>query len=63
MENIFTGQAYSYTSGFNVTDEIKAGLPATLSLAIGAGLIWLFDGDRVRHARRDQGRHATPIAC
>jgi peptide/nickel transport system permease protein len=42
MGNIFTGQAFSYTQGFNVVDEIKAGLPATASLAIGAGLIWLF---------------------
>ena len=41
MKNIFTGQAYSYTQGFNVLDEIKAGLPATLSLALGAGIIWL----------------------
>ena len=41
MKNIVTGQAYSYTQGFNVWDEIKLGLPATLSLAIGAGLIWL----------------------
>ncbi len=41
MGNIFTGQAYSYTQGFNVLDEIKQGLPATLSLAIGAGIIWL----------------------
>ena len=41
MKNIFTGQAYTYTQGFNVLAEIKAGLPATLSLAIGAGLIWL----------------------
>jgi peptide/nickel transport system permease protein len=42
MKNIITGQAYSYQSGFNVVDEIKQGFPATLSLAIGAGLIWLF---------------------
>jgi peptide/nickel transport system permease protein len=41
MENIFTGQAYSYTQGFNVLDEVKAGLPATFSLAIGAGIIWM----------------------
>jgi peptide/nickel transport system permease protein len=41
MGNIFSGQAYSYSSGFNVLDEIKAGLPATLSLALGAGFIWL----------------------
>jgi peptide/nickel transport system permease protein len=42
MKNIFTGQAYSYYQGFNVVDEVKAGLPATLSLALGAGIIWLF---------------------
>ncbi|HEY2316737.1 MAG TPA: ABC transporter permease [Solirubrobacteraceae bacterium] len=41
MKNIFTGQAYSYTQGFSVTDEIKAGLPATVSLALGAGVLWL----------------------
>ena len=41
MKNIFTGQAYSYTQGFNVLDEIKQGLPATLSLALGAGILWL----------------------
>ena len=56
MKNIFTGKAYSYTQGFNVLDEIKAGLPATLSLAIGAGIIWLLVVDPVRHDRRDQGR-------
>ncbi len=42
MKNIFTGQAYSYQSGFNVLSEIKAGMGATLSLALGAGFIWLF---------------------
>jgi peptide/nickel transport system permease protein len=42
MGQIFTGQAISYTQGFNVLDEIKQGLPATLSLAFGAGFIWLF---------------------
>lgn len=42
MKNILTGKAYSYTQGFNVVDEIKAGLPATISLALGAGILWLF---------------------
>jgi peptide/nickel transport system permease protein len=42
MKNILTGQAYSYQSGFNVDSEIKAGLGATLSLALGAGFFWLF---------------------
>jgi peptide/nickel transport system permease protein len=41
MKNIFTGQAYSYTEGFNVTTEILHALPVTLSLAIGAGILWL----------------------
>jgi peptide/nickel transport system permease protein len=41
MENFITGSAYSYQSGFNVVSEIEQGLPTTLSLAIGAGLIWL----------------------
>jgi peptide/nickel transport system permease protein len=34
----------SYTDQTNVVDNIKRGLPATFSLAIGAGLIWLFFG-------------------
>jgi peptide/nickel transport system permease protein len=41
MANIFDGTAYSYQSGFNVLSEIEAGLPVTLSLALGAGIIWL----------------------
>ncbi len=41
MKDIFSGTAYSYTQGFNVLDEIRAGLPTTLSLALGAGVIWL----------------------
>jgi len=41
MKNIFTGQAYSYQSGFNVLHEIELGMGATLSLALGAGIIWL----------------------
>jgi peptide/nickel transport system permease protein len=41
MKDIFTGNVYSYTQGLNVVDEIRRGLPATLSLALGAGVIWL----------------------
>jgi peptide/nickel transport system permease protein len=40
MEHIFDGTSYSYQSGFNVLSEIEAGLPTTLSLALGAGVIW-----------------------
>jgi peptide/nickel transport system permease protein len=41
MGNIFDGSAYSYSQGFNVLSEIKRGLPATVSLALGAGIFWL----------------------
>ena len=41
MKNIFTGQAYSYQQSFNVLSEVKHDYPATLSLAFGAGIIWL----------------------
>jgi peptide/nickel transport system permease protein len=41
MKNIFTGQAYSYTQGINVLQEVGRDFPATLSLAFGAGIIWL----------------------
>jgi peptide/nickel transport system permease protein len=41
MKDIFTGSAYSYTQGLNVTDEIRRGLPTTISLALGAGIFWL----------------------
>lgn len=41
MGNILDGSAYSYSQGFNVATEIKNGLPATLSLALGAGIFWL----------------------
>jgi len=44
MEKIFDGTVTSYTQGFNVDQEIRRALPATLSLAIGAGIIWLFFG-------------------
>ncbi len=42
MGNIFDGQAYSYQQGFNVLQQIARGFPATLSLALGAGVFWLF---------------------
>jgi peptide/nickel transport system permease protein len=44
MKNVFTGNVISYAQQVNVEDQIKQGLPATLSLAIGAGLIWLVLG-------------------
>lgn len=44
MGKIFSGEVVSYTQQLNVLDEIKRSLPATLSLSIGAGIIWLFFG-------------------
>jgi peptide/nickel transport system permease protein len=41
MDKIFTGKVISYTQQVNVLQEIGRDLPATLSLAIGAGVIWL----------------------
>jgi peptide/nickel transport system permease protein len=41
MANIFDGSAFSYQQGFNVLSQIAKGLPATLSLAFGGGIIWL----------------------
>ncbi|MGH2920325.1 MAG: ABC transporter permease [Solirubrobacteraceae bacterium] len=42
MEKVFTGDLISYTNQINVLDEIKQGLPRTFSLAIGAGIMWMF---------------------
>ncbi len=41
MQSLFTGSLQSYSSQLNVLTEIKRGIPATLSLTIGAGIIWL----------------------
>src|SRR2546421_6989240 len=41
MNSLFTGSLKSYSSQLNVVQQIKSGIPATLSLCIGAGIIWL----------------------
>jgi peptide/nickel transport system permease protein len=41
MGQIFSGTVVSYSQGVNVLDSIRQGLPATMSLAIGAAVIWL----------------------
>ena len=41
MKELFTGDLVSYSSQLNVVDQIKSGIPATFSLCIGAGIIWL----------------------
>ena len=44
MKSLFTGSLKSYSSQLNVVEQIKSGIPATFSLCIGAGIIWLFFG-------------------
>jgi len=41
MANIFDGSAFSYQQGFNVLKQLGGDAQATLSLAIGAGILWL----------------------
>ena len=42
MKKVFTGDLQSYYTQLPVGEEIKKGLPRTLSLAIGAALLWMF---------------------
>jgi peptide/nickel transport system permease protein len=44
MGKILDGSVVSYSQDLNVIQQIRQGLPATLSLAIGAGIIWLVLG-------------------
>jgi peptide/nickel transport system permease protein len=44
MKNVFTGNVVSFTQQVDVEQEIWQDLPPTLSLAIGAGVIWLVLG-------------------
>jgi peptide/nickel transport system permease protein len=41
MKQIFTGELVSYSSQQNVDEQIRKGIPATLSLCIGAAVIWM----------------------
>ncbi len=42
MKKVVTGDLISYTTQLPVDDEIIKGLPRTLSLAVGAALLWMF---------------------
>jgi peptide/nickel transport system permease protein len=44
MKLIFTGELVSYERQLDVDEEIWKGLPATLSVCLGAAAIWLFFG-------------------
>jgi peptide/nickel transport system permease protein len=41
MKKVFTGNLESYFTQLNVGEEIVKGIPRTLSLAIGAAVIWM----------------------
>jgi peptide/nickel transport system permease protein len=41
MKQIFTGELESYSSRRNVDEQIWKGIPATMSLCIGAAVIWM----------------------
>ena len=44
VKSLLSGTLVSYYDGTNVAQQIREGIPATFSLCIGAGMIWLFFG-------------------
>jgi peptide/nickel transport system permease protein len=44
MKKVFNGELTGYSPRIPVDERIFEGVPATLSLSIGAGIIWLFFG-------------------
>jgi peptide/nickel transport system permease protein len=44
MEQVLGGSAISYFTQLNVREEILKGLPRTLSLAVGAAILWIVMG-------------------
>ena len=62
MKKVFTGDLESYFTQLNVGEEIRQGLPATLSLAIGAAIMWLVVVDRARPLQRHARRPGRPTA-
>jgi peptide/nickel transport system permease protein len=44
MEKVFSGELISYGDQLDVDERILEGIPATLSLGIGAAVIWMFFG-------------------
>jgi len=67
MEKVLDGTVVSYSQQINVEDEIVRDLPPTLSLALGAGFIWLLFGVLLGvlsalHAGRLLDRSLTVVA-
>jgi len=44
MKKVFTGELISYSPRLSVDSRIAEGIPATVSLSIGAAVIWMFFG-------------------
>jgi peptide/nickel transport system permease protein len=44
MKLFFTGELVSYSSELNVNEQIAEGMPATLSLCLGAAVLWMAFG-------------------
>jgi peptide/nickel transport system permease protein len=44
MKKVFTNELISYSPRISVEDRIVEGIPATISLSVGAGLLWLVFG-------------------
>lgn len=44
MHKVFSGDAISYFTQLNVREEILKGAPRTLSLAVGAAIVWMLLG-------------------
>ncbi|MFI5009738.1 MAG: ABC transporter permease [Solirubrobacterales bacterium] len=67
MEKVLDGTVISYSQQINVEHEIVQSLPPTISLALGAGLIWLLFGVlfgvlSAVHAGRSLDRGLTVLA-
>jgi peptide/nickel transport system permease protein len=67
MEKVLDGTVVSYSQQINVEHEIVQSLPPTISLALGAGLIWLVFGVlfgvlSAVHAGRSLDRGLTVLA-
>jgi peptide/nickel transport system permease protein len=44
MKKVFTGELISYSPRLSVDSRIAEGIPATVSLSVGAAVIWMFFG-------------------
>jgi peptide/nickel transport system permease protein len=59
MKKTFTSDLISYENQQNVVDQIRKGIPVTLSLCIGAAIIWLLLGIVFGYLSAVKAGHAT----